>query len=74
MANNGTFLDSAEHQLEATILQLRGCVQAEIQEYAATSASDRELTKALLASIQNHMAGMRARMRDMELLAEEQDT
>lgn len=74
MASNSNFFDSAEHELESVILQLRGSVQDAIDMYASTSASDRDLAKQMQSLIQTNMASMRARMRDMELLAEEQDT
>ncbi len=74
MASNGNFFDSPEHEIESIILQLRHSIQDSIDTYAATSTSDRDLAKQMQSLIQTNMASMRARMRDMELLADEQDT
>eukprot|EP00884_Botryococcus_braunii_P022194 jgi/Botrbrau1/8659/Bobra.0087s0013.1 len=74
MASNGNFFESAEHEIESLLLQLRGSVEDAINTYASTSTTDRDQAKQLQSYIQANMAAMRARMRDMELLAEEQDT
>lgn len=62
-----------EQQLDSELHGLREAIAASLATFAETStvkAESRELTQA----IQDNMAAMRAKMRDLELLAEEQDT
>ena len=61
-----------EQQLDSELHGLREATVASLATFAETSTlkpESRELTQA----IQGHMAEMRAKMRDLELLAEEQD-
>lgn len=74
MANNGDFFESPEHKVEAEILELRNVIQAAIASYAESGAAEKSAAKQLLSDIQANMALMREKLRDMELLADEQDT
>jgi hypothetical protein len=64
---------AVEQQLDSELNVLREAMVASLATFAETSTlkpESRELTQA----IQGHMAEMRAKTRDLELLAEEQDT
>ena len=64
---------AVEEQLDSELHGLRQATVASLATFAETSTlkpESRELTQ----TIQGHMAEMRAKTRDLELLAEEQDT
>ncbi len=67
-------MDSAiEQQLDSELLSLRDATVSSLAAFAQTSTLKPESRK-LLQSIQGSMAAMRAKTRDLELLAEEMET
>ena len=67
-------MDSAiEQQLDSELLSLRESTVSCLTAFAQTSTLKPE-SRELMQSIQGNMAAMRAKMRDLELLAEELDT
>lgn len=67
-------MDSAiGQQLDSELLSLRESTVSSLTAFAQTSTLKPE-SRELMQSIQGSMAAMRAKMRDLELLAEEMDT
>ena len=66
-------LNRDEAELDKAITTLQDSVRTDIAAFAQTSPSD-EIGRKLQAQIQRATTQLRARMRELELLAEEQET
>jgi len=66
-------LNREEAQLDQAISNLQETVRADIAAFAQTSPSD-ERGRKLQSQIQRNTTLLRARLRELELLAEEQET
>ena len=66
-------LNREEAELDQAINLLQDTVCADIAEFARSSPSD-EVGRKLQSKIQRNTTHLRARLRELELLAEEQET
>ena len=66
-------LNRDEAELDNAITSLQDSVRTDIAAFAQTSPSD-EIERKLQSQIQRATTQLRARMRELELLAEEQET
>ena len=66
-------LNREEAQIDQAITQLQDTVRADIAAFAQSSPSD-EAGRKLQSQIQRSTTHLRARLRELELLAEEQET
>ncbi len=68
-----TMLNREEAELDLCICKLHDTIKQEILD-VGSNAPDAENPRSLQAKIQANMTQLRARMRDLELLADEQET